>query len=107
MKRLLALALLTGGSGCYTIRKRWKDRSIACIRFDAPRSATRHAGAARHPSAAAARSDSTAALRDWAKRIRKWRHELKAIYLYFDNDQAGYAAQNALTLRKLVTKGSI
>jgi uncharacterized protein YecE (DUF72 family) len=51
-------------------------------------------------------SYSTAALRDWAKRIRKWRHELKAIYLYFDNDQAGYAAQNALTLRKLVRSGA-
>jgi uncharacterized protein YecE (DUF72 family) len=45
---------------------------------------------------------SAQALREWAKRIRKWQRELKAIYLYFDNDQAGYAAQNALTLRQLV-----
>jgi len=27
---------------------------------------------------------------------------LKAVYVYFDNDQAGYAAQNALDLREMV-----
>jgi uncharacterized protein YecE (DUF72 family) len=27
---------------------------------------------------------------------------LKAIYIYFDNDQAGYAAQNALELKQMV-----
>jgi uncharacterized protein YecE (DUF72 family) len=26
----------------------------------------------------------------------------KAIYVYFDNDQAGYAAKNALTLNSMV-----
>jgi len=41
-------------------------------------------------------------LDEWAERIRNWSANLKAIYVYFDNDQAGYAAQNALTLRKMV-----
>jgi len=41
-------------------------------------------------------------LRSWARRIEEWGKKLKAIYIYFDNDQAGYAAQNALTLRGMV-----
>jgi len=41
-------------------------------------------------------------LRAWAKRIEEWGKKLKAIYIYFDNDQADYAAQNALTLREMV-----
>jgi uncharacterized protein YecE (DUF72 family) len=41
-------------------------------------------------------------LRAWAKRIEDWGKKLKAIYIYFDNDQAGYAAENALRLRKMV-----
>lgn len=45
-------------------------------------------------------SDDT--LREWAERIRQWRNELRAVYVYFDNDQAGYAAHNALTLKRLL-----
>ncbi len=45
-----------------------------------------------------------AQLRDWAERIRGWRRSLKDVYVYFDNDQAGYAALNALELKKLVGK---
>ena len=41
-------------------------------------------------------------LREWANRIRAWRRELKAIYVYFDNDEAGYAARDALRLKSLV-----
>jgi uncharacterized protein YecE (DUF72 family) len=41
-------------------------------------------------------------LRAWAKRIEDWGKKLKAIYIYFDNDQAGYAAENALRLREMV-----
>jgi uncharacterized protein YecE (DUF72 family) len=41
-------------------------------------------------------------LRQWAERISGWKRELKAIYLYFDNDQAGYAANDALRLKSLV-----
>ena len=32
------------------------------------------------------------------------RKRLRAIYFYFDNDQAGYAAQNALTLKRMVAE---
>jgi uncharacterized protein YecE (DUF72 family) len=38
----------------------------------------------------------------WARQIESWAKELKAIYFYFDNDQAGYAATNALRLRDMV-----
>ena len=47
-------------------------------------------------------SYSKAQLRRWARRIEEWSARLKAIYIYFDNDQAGYAAQNALELKKMV-----
>ena len=40
------------------------------------------------------------ALRQWANRIRRWR--LQSAYVYFDNDQAGYAPQNARRLRELL-----
>lgn len=39
-------------------------------------------------------------LRGWANRLRRWR--LRAAYVYFDNDQAGYAPANALRLRQIV-----
>lgn len=41
-------------------------------------------------------------LRVWAHQIEDWAKELKAVYVYFDNDQAGYAAQNALCLRRMM-----
>ena len=47
-------------------------------------------------------SYSDAALIDWAERIAQWRRELKTIYVYFDNDDAGYAAQNALRLKEMI-----
>lgn len=40
-------------------------------------------------------------LRQWAKWIEE-RRNLRAIYIYFDNDQAGYAARNALQLKRLL-----
>jgi uncharacterized protein YecE (DUF72 family) len=40
-------------------------------------------------------------LEHWAEQIASWRRELKGVYVYFDNDQAGYAARNALELKKL------
>jgi uncharacterized protein YecE (DUF72 family) len=45
---------------------------------------------------------SHAQLRAWARQIEQWAATLKAIYIYFDNDQAGYAAQNALELKRMV-----
>jgi len=47
-------------------------------------------------------SYSYAQLRAWARQIEQWSATLKAIYIYFDNDQAGYAAQNALELKRTV-----
>jgi len=44
-----------------------------------------------------------AQLRGWAKRIQEWAKTLKAVYVYFDNDQAGYAAQNALELQQMIS----
>ncbi len=43
-------------------------------------------------------------LRDWARKIERWRERLGNIFVYFDNDQAGYAAQNALALKRLVNR---
>lgn len=45
-------------------------------------------------------SYSDAALRGWARRIREW--NVKNAYVFFDNDQAGYAAKNALRLKEIV-----
>ena len=45
---------------------------------------------------------SKAQLREWARRIEQWSAKLKAVYIYFDNDEAGYAAQNALELKQMV-----
>ena len=41
-------------------------------------------------------------LRPWARRIAEWSQKLKAIYVYFDNDQSGHAAHNALELKEMV-----
>lgn len=41
-------------------------------------------------------------LRPWVKRIAEWQRELKQIFVYFDNDQAGYAAQDAGMLREML-----
>jgi uncharacterized protein YecE (DUF72 family) len=41
------------------------------------------------------------ALQEWADRIKGWRKDLETIYVYFDNDDSGYAAKNALRLREL------
>ena len=47
-------------------------------------------------------SYSDARLSEWAKWIKTQSGTLKAIYVYFDNDQHGYAARNALTLKQMV-----
>ncbi len=41
-------------------------------------------------------------LSDWAEKFKAWARDGKEIYCYFDNDQAGYAAQDALKLQKFV-----
>lgn len=42
------------------------------------------------------------ALEGWADFMRSWQGRLKALYCYFDNDEAGYAARDALRLKELV-----
>ena len=46
-------------------------------------------------------------LRAWADRIVDWSKELKSVYVYFDNDQAGYAASNGLTLKKFIAENLV
>jgi uncharacterized protein YecE (DUF72 family) len=46
------------------------------------------------------------ALVEWAGRIRKWRRRLRAIYVYFDNDQGAHAPRNAVELRELAARGA-
>lgn len=41
-------------------------------------------------------------LATWAKRIELWSRESRDVFLYFDNDQAGYAVQNAMELRDML-----
>jgi uncharacterized protein YecE (DUF72 family) len=47
-------------------------------------------------------SYSNSRLRRWTQQIKDWAEYLTAIYIYFDNDEGGYAAQNALTLKKMI-----
>ena len=47
-------------------------------------------------------SYSVGRLRRWSRQIQRWEKSLAAIYIYFDNDQAGHAARNALTLKLMV-----
>jgi uncharacterized protein YecE (DUF72 family) len=43
-----------------------------------------------------------AQLEEWADRIRAWSRKMKAIYVYFDNDDSAFAVRNALTLKKML-----
>lgn len=46
-------------------------------------------------------SYSGAQLQRWAQQVNEWSKTLKAVYVYFDNDQAGFAPANALRLKEL------
>jgi uncharacterized protein YecE (DUF72 family) len=43
-------------------------------------------------------------LKSWAMRCSEWRRQKKDVYVYFDNDQEGYAAFNAQRLKQLISK---
>lgn len=58
------------------------------------------------PAGPYAGSYSAGALRRWAERLRAWRGEGREAWLFFDNDEAGYAVRNALTLRALAGRDS-
>lgn len=43
-----------------------------------------------------------AALKKWVRQLKAWRKRLKTVYVYFDNDDSGYAPRDALRLKALV-----
>jgi uncharacterized protein YecE (DUF72 family) len=47
-------------------------------------------------------SYTSAELKSWAARCRKWLRGGLDVYIYFDNDEAGYAAGNAKELQRLL-----
>ena len=46
----------------------------------------------------------TRVLSGWAGAFAAWTKKKKEIFCYFDNDEAGYAAQDALRLQNMITK---
>jgi uncharacterized protein YecE (DUF72 family) len=44
-------------------------------------------------------------LAGWAGAVSTWSSQGKEIFCYFDNDEAGYAAQDALRLQEMLTTG--
>lgn len=49
-------------------------------------------------------SYSKESLQGWAKKCNEWRADGKDVFVYFDNDEAGYAAFNAITLQNMIEK---
>ena len=41
------------------------------------------------------------ALKQWARRIRRWRKDSRDVYFYFNNDPEGHAIKNALALKQM------
>jgi uncharacterized protein YecE (DUF72 family) len=58
------------------------------------------------PGAAYQGDYSMSDLRGWARTIRSWMEKNLDAFVYFDNDQAGFAAKNAVQLRKLMESRS-
>ena len=44
------------------------------------------------------------AIAQWAERILSWSETLRAIYVYFDNDQAAHAVRDALRLKERIAR---
>lgn len=40
-------------------------------------------------------------LKHWSEKFKLWQQENRTVYCYFDNDDSGYAAHNALTIKKM------
>ncbi len=57
------------------------------------------------PGAAYQGQYNDAALAGWSGAFSTWVSQGKDVYCYFDNDQNGYAAQNALRLQEMVNSG--
>jgi len=45
-----------------------------------------------------------ASLKKWARKCLEWKSQKKDVFIYFDNDQEGYAAFNAMTLKDMIRK---
>lgn len=45
---------------------------------------------------------SNTALRADAKKIKSWLNEGRNVFVYFNNDESGYAVKNAVTLRNII-----
>lgn len=45
------------------------------------------------------------ALSAWVRRFRTWGERVRDVYLYFDNDEAGYAVRNALQVQRMTAGG--
>jgi uncharacterized protein YecE (DUF72 family) len=56
------------------------------------------------PGGAYQGSYSEATLRQWADAIAVWSSQGQEVFCYFDNDEAGYAAKNALRLLQMVQR---
>jgi uncharacterized protein YecE (DUF72 family) len=56
------------------------------------------------PGAGYQGSYSTQTLAGWAGALSSWSRHGHRVYCYFDNDEAGYAAQNALRLQAMLQK---
>lgn len=41
-------------------------------------------------------------LNDWAKKCKKWQRKHLDVFIYFDNDEKGYAGFNAKTLKEII-----
>lgn len=54
------------------------------------------------PKAAYAGRYDTKTLAEWAENFLTWKSQDKQIFCYFDNDEAGYAVQDALRLKEMV-----
>jgi uncharacterized protein YecE (DUF72 family) len=59
------------------------------------------------PGAAYKGSYDNTALDHWARAIRAWCADGLDVYCYFDNDEAGYAVQNALALAQRVNDAGV
>ncbi len=44
------------------------------------------------------------ALAGWADTLRAWAAQGRRVHCYFDNDQEGFAAQNALQLQEMLLR---
>ena len=56
------------------------------------------------PEGKYAGSYSDEALQEWCKQAKEWQSQGKDVYIYFDNDQNGYAGFNARALKEMVER---